>query len=172
MHKGNNGPAGDAGPVKRKHPASPPRPGAVPGSDLAAAEPDPDIADLSDPLALFDVSPRMRALSEVIRQVARTDATVLILGESGVGKNVIARALHAAPVRRSGPFVLTNCAALPAELLESELFGHEKGPSPGPIVASPVASSLRPAERCAWTRSGRCRHPCSRSFCTSCRIVS
>jgi two-component system response regulator AtoC len=69
----------------------------------------------------------MRALIDVVREVARTDATVLIRGESGVGKNLVASAIHATSARRAGPFVLVNCAALPGELLESELFGHEKG---------------------------------------------
>jgi two-component system response regulator AtoC len=72
-------------------------------------------------------SPPMRAVRQSIEQVADTDATVLILGESGVGKEVVAKALHAASSRATGPFVKVNCAALPSELLESELFGHEKG---------------------------------------------
>ena len=71
--------------------------------------------------------PRMRAVRQSIEQVADTDATVLILGESGVGKEVVAKALHAASPRGARPFIKVNCAALPSELLESELFGHEKG---------------------------------------------
>jgi len=69
----------------------------------------------------------MRAIGTVIENIADTDATVLIRGESGVGKDLVARALHAASARREGPFVKVNCAAIPGELLESELFGHEKG---------------------------------------------
>ncbi len=69
----------------------------------------------------------MEALGHLIQEVARTDATVLVRGESGVGKNLVARAIHATSPRREKPFVLVNCAALPGELLESELFGHEKG---------------------------------------------
>ena len=72
-------------------------------------------------------SPPMRAVRRSIEQVADTDATVLILGESGVGKEIVAKAVHAASPRRARPFVKVNCAALPSELLESELFGHEKG---------------------------------------------
>jgi len=75
----------------------------------------------------LDGSPQMRAIGTVIENVADTDATVLICGESGVGKDLVARAIHAASSRRHGPFVKVNCAAIPTELLESELFGHEKG---------------------------------------------
>jgi len=69
----------------------------------------------------------MRAIRTVIENIADTDATVLMRGESGVGKDVVARALHVASERRHGPFVKVNCAAIPPGLLESELFGHEKG---------------------------------------------
>ncbi len=69
----------------------------------------------------------MRAIRTVIENIADTDATVLILGESGVGKDLVARAIHTASTRRDGPFVKVNCAAIPPGLLESELFGHEKG---------------------------------------------
>ena len=81
----------------------------------------------TDRAPLLDGSPQMRAIREVIENVADTDATVLIRGESGVGKDLVARTIHAASVRRDGPFVKVNCAAIPPGLLESELFGHEKG---------------------------------------------
>ncbi len=72
-------------------------------------------------------SPAMQKVFETVEKVADTDSTVLILGESGTGKELIARALHYNSYRREGPFVPVNCAAIPSELLESELFGHEKG---------------------------------------------
>jgi len=69
----------------------------------------------------------MKPVVDALSRVARTEATVLLLGESGVGKEVAARALHAQSPRAKGPFVALNCAALAESLLESELFGHEKG---------------------------------------------
>jgi len=72
-------------------------------------------------------NPDMKTIATVIEQVSDSDVTVLIRGESGVGKELVARAIHQRSLRRDRPFVKVNCAALPAELLESELFGHEKG---------------------------------------------
>src|SRR6476646_1340756 len=72
-------------------------------------------------------SEKMRGIATVIEQVADSDVTVLIRGESGVGKELVSRAVHQRSTRRNRPFVKVNCAALPAELLESELFGHERG---------------------------------------------
>jgi sigma-54 specific flagellar transcriptional regulator A len=76
-----------------------------------------------------------RQVNKMIEQVADSDATVLILGESGTGKEVVARKLHFHSVRRGQPFVPVNCGAIPADLLESELFGHEKGAFTGAISA-------------------------------------
>jgi two-component system, NtrC family, response regulator AtoC len=72
-------------------------------------------------------SPEMQTIASVIEQVSDSDVTVLIRGESGVGKELVARAIHTRSSRKDRPFVKVNCAALPGELLESELFGHEKG---------------------------------------------
>jgi transcriptional regulator with GAF, ATPase, and Fis domain len=72
-------------------------------------------------------SEKMQRIKEIIDQIANTDVTVLIQGESGVGKEVVARSIHLNSFRRERPFVKVNCAALPQELLESELFGYEKG---------------------------------------------
>jgi DNA-binding NtrC family response regulator len=77
--------------------------------------------------SLVGRGPAMRAVFETIRKVAETDLTVLVRGESGTGKELVAQALHEASRRRSGPFVAVNCAAISRELVESELFGHEKG---------------------------------------------
>jgi two-component system response regulator HydG len=76
---------------------------------------------------MLGLSPAMQRVFELIERLAPTDATILLTGESGTGKEMIARALHRRSLRAEGPFVALNCAALPAHLLESELFGHEKG---------------------------------------------
>lgn len=79
-------------------------------------------------------SPAVLRLSRMIDQVAAFDTTVLILGESGTGKEVAARAIHARSPRRDKPFVAINCGAIPPDLLESELFGHEKGAFTGALT--------------------------------------
>src|SRR5881296_456519 len=81
----------------------------------------------ADYAPLLDGSAGMRAIRAMVESIADTDATVLLRGESGVGKDLVAHAIHAASRRCNGPFIKVNCAAIPSELLESELFGHEKG---------------------------------------------
>jgi sigma-54 specific flagellar transcriptional regulator A len=79
-------------------------------------------------------SPTIRQIHSLIRQVAVHDSSVLILGESGTGTEVVARAIHHASPRRNRPFIAVNCGAIPADLLESELFGHEKGAFTGAVA--------------------------------------
>ena len=82
-------------------------------------------------------SEKMQRIKEIIDQVANTDVTILIQGESGVGKEVVARSVHLNSNRKDKPFVKVNCAALPGELLESELFGYEKGAFTGAYRQKP-----------------------------------
>jgi sigma-54 specific flagellar transcriptional regulator A len=85
--------------------------------------------------SLVGTSRAIAHVRQMMQQVADTEASVLILGESGTGKEVVARNLHYHSKRRAGPFVPINCGAIPAELLESELFGHEKGAFTGAITS-------------------------------------
>ena len=78
-------------------------------------------------LGILGESVEMQKIVEVIEQVAPTDITVLVTGESGVGKEVIAKAIHAASQRNRKPLITVNCGAIPEGIIESELFGHERG---------------------------------------------
>ena len=104
----------------------------------AAAEvplPLPDVAPHGiEPYVLVGQSPAMVEVYKVIARVAGSAATVLIQGESGTGKEVVARAIHVNGAKAPGPFVAVNCAAIPENLLESELFGHEKGAFTGAVA--------------------------------------
>src|SRR5688500_13306231 len=84
---------------------------------------------------IIGAHPSMEAIFEVIRRVAPTDATVLITGESGTGKELVAAALHRLSCRGNGRFVPVHCGAIPEELLESEMFGHERGAFTGAVAS-------------------------------------
>ncbi|MDM3871009.1 sigma-54 dependent transcriptional regulator [Porticoccus sp. W117] len=111
--------------------------GALHQATIAAALPRRSQQDAAMPLfrSLVGNSQGIQQVKDLVRQVAVTDANVLILGESGTGKEVVARNVHFHSQRRNGPFVPVNCGAIPGELLESELFGHEKGAFTGAISA-------------------------------------
>src|SRR4051812_44444140 len=101
--------------------------------DASAMEPDAPATTRGASAEMIGTSDQMREVRELIGRVADTDVTVLIRGESGTGKELVARGIHAASPRRDRTFVKVNCAALPAELLESELFGFERGAFTGAI---------------------------------------
>ena len=85
------------------------------------------VSDVAEPLGTVAKSPKMQQVLELSRRVAKVDATVLITGESGVGKERIARLVHDESTRAAGPFIAVNCGAITETLLESELFGHKRG---------------------------------------------
>ena len=95
-------------------------------------------------------SAALESVLEQVEQVASTDSTVLIEGETGTGKELIAHAIHNASQRFGRTFIKLNCAAIPLDLLESELFGHEKGAFTGAIGSG--ASKWPIKARCFWTK--------------------
>jgi transcriptional regulator with GAF, ATPase, and Fis domain len=109
------------------------RPVAAPGAARQpASRPEPAIAGLD---GIVGDSDALRCVMYRVEQVARTEANVLLCGETGTGKELLARAIHRAGCRRDRPFVVVNCAALPASLIESELFGHERGAVTGAYMS-------------------------------------
>ncbi|MHB1308339.1 MAG: sigma-54-dependent transcriptional regulator [Limisphaerales bacterium] len=91
----------------------------------------------SAPNPLVGQSEAMRAVSQLVDEVAQSDVTVLVEGESGTGKEIVARSIHLKSLRHAKPFISVNCAALPEQLLEAELFGHVKGAFTGAIASRP-----------------------------------
>ncbi len=122
--------------------------------------------DQAGPVAVEAASQQLLALAA---RVARSGSTVLISGESGTGKEVLARYIHQQSPRAGKPFVAINCAAIPDNMLEATLFGHEKAPSPGRSPRSPASSSSPKAARCCSTRFPKCRWRCRPSCCACCR---
>ena len=96
---------------------------------------------------------RCAQLREQVAMAAPTNGRVLIFGENGTGKELVARTIHALSRRRDGPFVEVNCAAIPEELIESELFGHVRARSPAPSPTGAASSSWPTAARSSSTRS-------------------
>jgi Nif-specific regulatory protein len=98
-------------------------------------------------------SNKMREVFQMISQVSRSNATVLIRGESGTGKELVANSIHYNSTRSKGPFVKVNCAAIPNNLIESELFGHEKGAFTGAVKQKPGRFELAHKGTIFWTKS-------------------
>ena len=105
-------------------------------------------------------SPRMRAVFDFVRIIADSTSTVLVTGESGTGKEVVANMIHHASPRRHRPFVAVSCALFSENLIETELFGHERGAFTGAIREKAAASSSRRAGRSSSTTSTTCRCRC------------
>jgi transcriptional regulator with GAF, ATPase, and Fis domain len=101
------------------------------------APPAPEVAEYPGRFGMIGASPGMVRVFDLVERVAPSDVPVLVLGETGTGKELVAQALHRASPRRAKPMLAENCAALPATLLESELFGHKKGSFTGAIADRP-----------------------------------
>ncbi len=123
--------------------------------------------------SIVGVTEVMRKVYDTIEMIAPSKATVLIQGESGTGKELVARAIHYNSPRQNRPFIKLNCAALPEGLMESELFGHEKGAFTGAVRTAKGRFELaHTAAPCCWTKSARCPCSCSPSCCGCCRSAS
>ncbi len=106
--------------------------------DLSRRSESLELRSTSDKLTgLEGIGPAISVVRDLVKKVASTNASVLILGESGTGKEIAAREIHSRSPRRNAPFIPINCGAIPAELLESELFGHEKGAFTGALTSRP-----------------------------------
>lgn len=114
-------------------------------------------------------SPAMEHLRELIANVADTSANVLIEGETGTGKELVARCLHDFSRRQGQPFVALNCGGLPENLFESEIFGHEPTPSLAPANAVSARSNTPTEARCSSMKWKACRSTCRSSCCAYCR---
>jgi DNA-binding NtrC family response regulator len=101
----------------------------------ALAEENARLRREAGPAEMIGGAPAMQRLFELVRRTGPSEGRVLITGENGTGKELVARAIHDGSRRRAGPFVKLNCAAVPAELIESELFGHERGAFTGAVAA-------------------------------------
>jgi hypothetical protein len=113
------------------------------------------VPDVEEPLGFVAKSPKMQQVVDLARRVARVDATVLITGESGAGKERIARLVHDESPRAVGPFIAVNCGAITETLLESELFGHARGAFTGAASRSARFLHACRSSSCGCFRSGR-----------------
>jgi CheY-like chemotaxis protein len=107
------------------------------GPSAVTAAPAEELEDPCTHAGMVGRSPHMQAIRETVHKVAASPSTVLITAESGTGKELVARALHLGSPRRNQPFIKVNCAAIPAGLVESELFGHERGAFTGAVSSRP-----------------------------------
>ncbi len=108
--------------------------------------------DAINQVQLIGSSPQMEQLKATITRVGDTDLAVLLLGENGTGKEVVSRQIHYQSKRRHEPFIAVNCAAITETLLESELFGHEKGAFTDAHDTRVGKFELAGSEPCSWTR--------------------
>src|SRR6202041_1123148 len=114
----------------------------------------------------------LRSVLQMVETVAWGDSTVLLLGETGTGKELIARAIHSHSPRGDRPFVKLNCAAIPTGLLESELFGHERGAFTGAITQKIGRVEVADQGSLFLDEIGDIRWSCNRNSCASCRNES
>ena len=126
----------------------------MPGYQVAAVE-RPPANRVTSTTSSSTADPRMLQIKELCERVARTDVPVLIMGESGVGKEVLASYIHDQSNRRKKAFVKINCAAVPHDLLESELFGHERGAFTGAHPRKEGKFELAQGAPSCSTRSAR-----------------
>ena len=118
---------------------------------------------------LMGPSRQMQKVVQQIKQVADSPLTILVEGETGTGKEIVARAIHQLSARRKKPFVAVDCGAIPDTLIESELFGYEKGAFTGHISERPGCFRLPRGEACSSTRSSTSRFRRRGSCCVRCR---
>ena len=118
---------------------------------------------------ILTAAPSMQRVLETVAAVADADAAVLLVGESGTGKELVANALHERSHRRQGPWIKINCAALPKDLIESELFGHTRGAFTGATTEKVGLLRRRRGAPSCSTRSRRCPSTFRRSSCASWR---
>ena len=131
-----------------------------------------ELKDRFRPDNLVGNSAELQAVFDLVEQVSETNTTVLIRGESGTGKELIAHAIHYHSPRASKPYIKVNCAALPENVIESELFGHEKGAFTSAIQMRKGRFELASAAPSSSTKSAISRPPPRSSFCASCRNAS